>query len=249
MLVDFFFQQFGLKLTTLRAYRGALEKANRLADSEARAGKLDLIAALFIDGGLVKSLESSQSQLGQDYLAYLSSGRKKNGFFVEFGAVDGINLSNTFLLEKTFGWPGILAEPNKRYFSKLSGERSARLDPRAVGPESGLTLDFLDAGLNSSLHYLRNLGRWGEEGASYTVETVSLLDLLIDHEAPHEIDFLSVDTEGNEFATLAAFDFSRFEITCICVEANGQEAQLSELLTENGYVLVLQDSPGGIYGS
>ncbi|MEA2989895.1 MAG: hypothetical protein QOG83_2606 [Alphaproteobacteria bacterium] len=40
------------------------------------------------------------------------TGRKTSGYFVEFGATDGSNLSNTYLLERDFGWHGILAEPN-----------------------------------------------------------------------------------------------------------------------------------------
>lgn len=46
-------------------------------------------------------------------------GQEKNGFFVEFGACDGLHFSSTLLLEKSFGWKGILAEPNGAYQKKL----------------------------------------------------------------------------------------------------------------------------------
>jgi len=232
---------FGLKLTTQRAYRGALEKAHRYVESEERARKLELLIALSIDGDLQDKLSLSQSQLGQDYVALASSGRKLNGFFVEFGAVDGVKLSNTFLLEKSFGWTGILAEPNPRFFEELSRSRSASLDNRAVGPETGQTVQFLDAGLNSSLYSMRDTGSWADVGPTHEVETVSLRDLLRHHNAPRTIDFLSIDTEGNEFATLAAFDFSEYEIFFICVESNGQEEELVDLLSGKGYVAVLRD--------
>ncbi len=70
-----------------------------------------------------------------------------------------------------------------------------------------------------------------------TVHTISLNDLLTEHQAPAQIDFLSVDTEGSEFEILNAFDFDRWRIKAIAVEHNGTPARdtLHELLTGKGY--------------
>jgi hypothetical protein len=43
----------------------------------------------------------------------------KNGFFVEAGAFDGENLSNSLFFELKYGWRGILAEPNSEAYQKM----------------------------------------------------------------------------------------------------------------------------------
>jgi hypothetical protein len=72
---------------------------------------------------------------------------------------------------------------------------------------------------------------------SYQVETISLLDLLRNHNAPKHIEFLSVDTEGSEFEILNAFDFSQYTFGAICVEHNYLEnrPKVKQLLLANGY--------------
>jgi len=52
------------------------------------------------------------SQLGQDKWVLEKLDYKENGFFIEIGAYDGITLSNTYSLEKDFGWDGICVECN-----------------------------------------------------------------------------------------------------------------------------------------
>ena len=61
-----------------------------------------------------ENITESQSQLGQGLLVLSQLDFKKNGYFVEFGTTDGITLSNSYLLEKKFGWKGILSEPAKK---------------------------------------------------------------------------------------------------------------------------------------
>jgi hypothetical protein len=70
------------------------------------------------------------------------------------------------------------------------------------------------------------------------VETVSLLDLLIQNQAPQKIDYLSIDTEGSELEILSNFDFQRFEVNVLTVEHNfvsiSREA-LYRHLTNHGF--------------
>lgn len=53
---------------------------------------------------------NSKSQEGQDINVLKFYKNKQNGFFVEIGALDGIEFSNTFLLEADYGWKGICVD-------------------------------------------------------------------------------------------------------------------------------------------
>ena len=43
-----------------------------------------------------------------------------NGTFVELGAFDGMEAANTLVLEKCFGWRGLLIEANPSNFARLA---------------------------------------------------------------------------------------------------------------------------------
>ena len=50
---------------------------------------------------------------------------------------------NTFLLEREFGWKGVLAEPSEQWHSDLKKNRpNATIVTECIYSESGLTLDF-----------------------------------------------------------------------------------------------------------
>src|SRR5262245_35267462 len=68
---------------------------------------------------------SHLSQAGQDaWVINEVFGRKKNGFFVDIGATDGIDINNTYMLEKRHGWTGICIEPDPEFFRALRRNRS-----------------------------------------------------------------------------------------------------------------------------
>ena len=189
-----------------------------------------------------KIYKSSKSQLGQDLLALIGSGAKRNGFFVEFGAADGVALSNSYLLEKEFGWKGILCEPSRSWHEDLEKNRSCIVDTRCVYSKTGEQISFSENYIGE-LSGITEFSGDGHHGildrtiTSYQVETISLLDLLKSHSAPKHIEFLSVDTEGSEFEILNAFDFSEYSFGAICVEHNYLEnrSKVKELLEANGY--------------
>jgi FkbM family methyltransferase len=220
----------------------------RLAELRAREGgyhDLQFLKAMPPEdrNRCLELFETSQSQLRQDVYALQCNGFKRDGYFVEFGATNGVNLNNTWLLEKAFGWRGIVAEPARGWQKELAENRDCVIDHRCVWSKTGERLSFTEAprGENSALSsFVRPRRRL--RGQQYDVETVSLNDLLAQHDAPAEIDFASIDTEGSEFDILDAFDFDRWRFNLLCVEHNfaPQRADIKRLMERHGYMRVLE---------
>ena len=210
---------------------------------------LHLLKALPVDTQVqaLALLDRSKSQLRQDVFALAMLGFKRDGFFVEFGATDGIELNNTWLMETDFGWTGILAEPARGWHAALKANRRATIDTRCVWRESGTDIAFTEAprGVNSGISTFIPASR-KLRGQGYKVETVSLNDLLAQHGAPAHIDYMSVDTEGSELDILEALDFDRWAFGVLTVEHGHlpQRAKIQSLLTAKGYRQVLSELSG-----
>lgn len=179
----------------------------------------------------------SHSQIFQDYWVLFECGAKRDGYFVEFGAADGLELSNTLLLEQRFGWRGLLAEPNPANQEALRRNRTCAVSDDCVWSESGHQLEFVQDGYLSTIAEFEQEKSGRATANRVLVNTISLNDLLVKFNAPRNIDFLSIDTEGSEFEILSHFDFDRFNIYCIAVEHNyGPRRQdLFDLLSAQGY--------------
>lgn len=196
---------------------------------------------------IFKNYQRSHSQLQQDLVAlfYWELNPKKiNPFFVEFGATDGITLSNSYLLEQ-MGWHGLLAEPDKNWHKKLFQTRSAVIDTRCLYSTSGKLVPFRESlvGELSGIVEFGNNDGWSETrkiGAIHEVETVSLEDFLKQNKAPLRIDFLSIDTEGSEFAIIEKFDFREWDIRFVAIEHNftSSKEKIIEKMSNSGYVQV-----------
>ena len=187
-------------------------------------------------------IEYSKSQILQDLFVLNELDFKSHGFFVEFGATNGINFSNSYLLEKYFGWKGILVEPAKKWHKELRKHRSVNIDYHCVWRDSGRTLLFneTEIGEISTLDRFSKSDQFSKDrrtGKKYHVNTISLLDLLNKYKAPKIIDYLSIDTEGSEWEILKAFDFQSYKFRVITCEHNfsAKRRLILNLLSSHGY--------------
>ena len=204
-------------------------------------------------GGVAKFLsayDQAHSERLQEIFALLNNSFQKDGFFVEFGALDGITLSNTWLLETDYNWQGILAEPAKFCHEALKQNRNCHIDTRCIWRESGERILFNEhtsTGLSGIAATLaRPARRVSNKQRTYHVETLSLNDLLSAYSAPSYINYISIDTEGSEFEILNAFDFNRHRFGCLSIEHNfcAQRERIYALLTSHGYRRVCEEISG-----
>lgn len=194
------------------------------------------------------TIPDSFSQIKQDVFALFVNKNLPN-YFVEFGACDGIDTSNTFILEKIYGWKGILAEPARYWHESLNNNRSCFIEHKCVAEQSNLSMEFWETrgakGVSGLAKYAE-LDSHGHNRAndhdSYLVETISLDDLLDKYNAPENIGYLSIDTEGSEFSILNSYSFSR-TFNCITVEHNYNlnRNNIDNLIESKGYVKVLNE--------
>jgi FkbM family methyltransferase len=193
---------------------------------------------------LTKYLEESNSELRQDLFVLNELNFKKKGFFVEFGAGNGFDLSNTLLLENKFSWRGILSEPAKIFHQQLK-KRKCNINTDALYLRDNLNLTFnentfypslstINKFSNSDGHFTTRLFN----SKKYQVNTISLNSLLKKYNAPKIIDYLSIDTEGSEYEILNAFDFSSYQFRVITCEHNNtlNRNKIYKLLLKKGYV-------------
>jgi FkbM family methyltransferase len=197
----------------------------------------------------VRHMQQSHSQIFQDLFVSYVLGGKTGGFFCEFGATDGLSLSNTAYLERALGWIGICAEPARGWHEALARNRpGARIETQCVWSRSGQTLAFTESDKREystigSFSHSDGHAKKRADANRYEVHTISLNDLLAKHAAPADFDYLSMDTEGSELEILASLDFQRFRPRVITVEHNfmPNRLRIHALLQAQHYQRVLPE--------
>lgn len=196
------------------------------------------------------------SQNGQDkYLIEEIFKSKKDGFFVEIGANDGVKFSNTKTMED-MGWNGICIEPLPESFEKLKINRKCTVYNVAICNKTG-KISFLDitgyaemlSGIIESynpkhLDRIENEIRTkGGEKKVIEVDSFKFSDLIKEK----DIDYVSIDTEGSELEVLKSIDFDKHNIHCISVENNYKDFTIRDFLIDKGYKLVKTMGEDDIY--
>ena len=183
------------------------------------------------------------SQGGQDIYVTRILKEKRDGYFVEIGANNGYIMSNTYLLEKNYGWKGICIEATPYKITELTNNRPNSICiSNAIHSESNLELDFT-INMFDILNVITEYAEIGvdfltQSGEIIKVVTRSLTDILNDNNAPENIDYLSIDTNGSEYKVLEGIDFTKYKFNVITVKNSlieERQNRIKEILTSNGY--------------
>ena len=166
----------------------------------------------------------------ENYVLDITDG-KKNGFYVDIGASHYEGGNNTFILEKQFGWDGILIEMNKSFYEDMRKFRS--------GTFCGCQLVESSKVSDNNMTY-RTIGEIFEEHKN---------------KIPQFIDYLSLDIDDADmhYAVLQQLDYQKYTIGIIVVEHalyvdmafekagmrqpnNLSRKNINKLLTAKGYI-------------
>jgi FkbM family methyltransferase len=185
------------------------------------------------------------SQTGQDFWVIGEVfNEMRDGFFLEIGSADGVTLSNTYLLEREYGWMGICVEADPAYFAALTEARTAICVNACVDgtvhevefAQRKLLGGILDDGLDNAPGRVQD-----ESYSTVRMTTRPLVDILREQLAPPLIDYLSIDVEGAEERILGSFPFESYRFHCMTVER--PKPVLRKVLADNGYVII-KEIPG-----
>lgn len=191
-----------------------------------------------------------KSQYKQDkFLDSVVFSKKKNGFFLDIGAHDGETYSNSFFFEKYRKWQGVCVEPNPHVYNKLIKIRNSFNYNACIGNENKI-VDFskiegyseMLSGVTSSYNkehldrIKKEITKFGGKVEVIKSEMILLEDIV---ELKNKIiDFISIDTEGNELDILKSINYKNHHISCIVVENNYNNIEIDNLLTSKGFLLL-----------
>ena len=113
-----------------------------------------------------------QGQAQQDKFVLNILKEKKNGYFLEIGSNDPININNSYLLEKQYDWKGIMIEYNESFLNSYKIHRTnsihiindaTKVDYKNIFEKNNMPLSFdylqidLEADNGSTIQTLQKL--------------------------------------------------------------------------------------------
>tara|TARA_B100001057_G_C22637263_1_gene866758 strand:+ start:218 stop:856 length:639 start_codon:yes stop_codon:yes gene_type:complete len=173
------------------------------------------------------------NQLDKKMLEFINY---ENGFFIECGANDGVDQSNTWYFEKNLNWSGILIEPLNKQFCELKKNRSKKNKFFNLGlcsSENENTLFIEDDDLKSKSCIEDNKKI---KSNIKSVNSITLTRILDEISAPNLIDFFSLDVEGFEYQVIKGINFNKYNFKYFLIETENDE--VINFLTNKNYILL-----------
>ena len=199
-----------------------------------------------------QKLNPFKSQKGQDWWVITQIlPFKRRGIFLDLAAADGFTHSNTFVLEKVFGWKGLCIEPNPAFYEVLQRKRNCKLDNAVISNQNEEVIFRIDNGQLGGIiaqdtdnNYTFRADQL-KTAKTLTMSAFTINEILRKHQMPQVIDYLSLDVEGSEERIISSMDWNTYQFNCITIER--PSPKVNEILFENGYVFVKNYSFDSFY--
>jgi FkbM family methyltransferase len=170
---------------------------------------------------------------------------KKAGFFIECGAFDGVDLSNTLHLEQNYGWTGLLVEADPKYFQWLTSKNRKAWSINAClainpYPEKVTMSRIRDQDALTMIKEVADKERRRHPQAEeFDAQCFPLASILAAMGQTLNVDYLSLDVEGAELKILETIPWDFVYIKVISLEANEQRIEpLKTFLASKNYAYV-----------
>jgi FkbM family methyltransferase len=226
------------RLQTLEA-----QMRKRVLVSEARTAMLEASRAPAPPGCV------SRSQYGEDEVLWSLLGRPLDGVFVEAGAIDGLKLSVSAVLE-SMGWTGLLVEPVPEQAAACRTNRPASTVIQAAlgapGHPPATTFVSVEgapefSGIEPDAEHLGLAAEQGglERSISVPMTTLDAALEAVGAETWDRIDAVVLDLEGGEDAALLGFDLERWEPRVLMIEDHdrSENSPIASAMKDSGYKL------------
>ena len=184
-----------------------------------------------------------KSQKGQDrWVIFEILPWKREGYFVDLAAADGVTHSNTYVLEKLFNWDGICIEPNSKFLKSLKRKRKCLIETSVISSKQekvSFRIDNDQLGGIVSSDTDNNYKLRSEELKTAKIvflETTTLTEVLDRNNAPKFIDYLSLDVEGSEERVISSLDFNKYQFGCMTIER--PTPLVNKILFDENYLFV-----------
>lgn len=180
------------------------------------------------------------AQQGEDEFLYNRLwANSPGGTFVDIGAHDGVEISNTYFFESVMDWTGICVEPHPIVYQSLIRNRRSLCVRAQVGSTCELDAEFWitnRGGCSSSDGTFREKTiAWYSETAfegwrETRVPRLTLDMILATLWVDKPITLLSIDVEGTELNVLAGFTLDRWQPRVVVIEVMDTEAEARDIV-------------------
>lgn len=180
----------------------------------------------------------SYSQLNEDNIIDWLTGHKEKGTYIDIGAFDPDEISNTKLFYLR-GWRGINVEPNEAGYKKFLERRPEDVNLNcAVGMGEA---DFYSDGGGSGNTFVKDTADKRGFVQKRRLKLKPLSEIFAENNLT-KVDFISMDVETFEHEVIKSNDWNKYKADVLCLEGRGYPE-----LKKYGYRLVFWDGGNSYY--